>query len=544
MKRFVALAFLLVLVLLPLSVSAQADADTVILAFSRQPDSLIVDYAITSTAGFAMQVLYNSLVTQAADGSYVGELADSWTVSDDQLTWTFNLRQDVTWHDGTPFTAQDVAFTFMFPASADYGGALAPTSLALKGAQAYHDGTADSIEGIQVIDDHTIALTTEESSALFLDIQGARYILPAHLLESVPVAEIPNAPQARAPIGTGPYRLVEWRTDEALIYQRYDGYFGEPAQIANYIWRIIPDQSVQITELLSDGVQIVPETLPDDFVTLENESLVTRLQLPGVNFTMLQFNLTQPFFQDVRVRQAINHAIDRSSIIAAVGGGFGIPVTQIVHPSLPEYNPNLEGFAFDPDGARALLAEAGWTDDNGDGIVEAHGVAGLDDGTPFSVELGTFDRPLYANTVQIVQQNLRDVGIETNIAVSDFNTYFSEYLTATSDFEVAISGWFAFEQIPQGELQTNFGRGEALNFAHWDSTDEFEQIIANAPTEFDASARQQLYWRAAEIIEENAVWAHLTRLDNLITYSASLNVPEVSSLTQLFASVPQWTWAQ
>ncbi len=115
----------------------------------------------------------------------------------------------------------------------------------------------------------------------------------------------------------------------------------------------------------------MPETLPDDFVTLENESLVTRLQLPGVNFTMLQFNLTQPFFQDVRVRQAINHAIDRSSIIAAVGGGFGIPVTQIVHPSLPEYNPNLEGFAFDPDGARALLAEAGWTDDNGDGIVEA-----------------------------------------------------------------------------------------------------------------------------------------------------------------------------
>jgi peptide/nickel transport system substrate-binding protein len=540
MKRIAAL-LLLILLLLPLTVSAQAQPDTVVLAFSRQPDSLLIDYAITSTAGFAMQVLYNSLVTEGPDGK-VGELAESWEVSEDQLTWTFNLRQDVTWHDGTPFTAADVAFTFTFPASPDYGGALAPVSLALKGAQAYHDGEADSIEGIQVIDDYTIALTTEEPSALFLDIQGERYILPAHLLESVPVAELPNSPQARAPIGTGPYRLVEWRTDEALIYTRYDGYFGEPANITNYIWRIIPDQSVQITELLSGGVDIVPETLPDDFVTLEGDPSVTLLQLPGVNFTMLQFNMTKPFFQDVRVRQAINHAVDRDAIIAAVGGGFGIPVTQIVHPSLPEYNPNLQGFAFDAEQARTLLAEAGWTDDDGDGVVESHGVEGLEDGTPFEVELGTFDRPLYSNTVQIVQQNLADVGIKVNIFVSDFNTYFSEYLTSTSDYEMAISGWFAFEQIPQGELQTNFGRDEALNFAHWPSTDEFEQIIADAPTEFDPAARQELYWRAAEIIEENAVWAHLTRLDNLISYNANLQVPEVASLTELFASVPEWSW--
>lgn len=538
--------FVLLVGLLSLSLTGAAFAqggDSIVLAFSRQPDSLFADYAQTSTAGFAMRVLYNSLV-KLDGGEFVGDLAESWEVSEDQLTWTFHLRPGVTWHDGEPLTANDVAFSFTFPADPNYNGLSTPVALAIKGAQEYHDGTATSIEGIQVIDDSTVALTTTTPSALFLSQQGARYIYPQHVFEGVAVADFPTSAQAHQPIGTGPYKLISWTSDQSIVYERFDDFYGDKAKIKNYTWVIIPEQTVQITELLAGNVGIVPEVLADDFTTLVGDPAVKTLQLPGVNFTMLMLNETKPLFSDVRVRQAINYAINKQSIIDAIGGGFGTAVTSIVHPSLPEYNPNLVGFPFDPERAKALLAEAGWTDDDGDGIVEAHGVAGVDDGTPLSFELGTINRPLYQSTNQIVQQDLKAVGIDVQLNVVDFNTYFSEYLTGTSDYTAAVSGWFAFELIPQGELETNFAAGAAQNWVHWASNDEFEGILDTAPSEFDAAKRNALYWRAQEILEENAVWVNLARLDNLIAYSANLSVPEVGSLSALFSSVPQWEWVQ
>jgi len=329
-----------------------------------------------------------------------------------------------------------------------------------------------------------------------------------------------------------------------LTYTRFDDYYGDKAKIKNYIWKIIPEQSVQITELLGGTVDIVPEVLPDDFGDLKTNTAVKTLQLPGVNFTMLQLNQKNPLFADVRVRQAISYAIDRQSIIKAVGGGFGIEVTSIVHPSLPEYNKTLKGYPFNLNKAKALLAEVGWTDANSDGVLKAKGVKGVADGTKFSVEMGTFNRPLYQNQVQIIQQNLKIVGIETAIKVVDFNTYFSDYLTGTSNYQIGISGWFAFEQIPQGELLGNFGKDQPQNWVHWASTDEFEKILKDAPTEFDADKRNKLYWRAEEILEQEAVWVNLTRLDNLIAYSSKLKVPEVKSQSALFSSVGQWEWAK
>lgn len=541
-KLLLVLLLLFSTLALSLTTYAQAEPDTVVLAFSRQPDSLFIDYAITSTAGFAMQVIYNSLVTPGPDGTYVGELAESWEVSDDQLTWTFHLRSDVKWHDGEPLTAEDVRYSYTYAADAEYTGALAPVVMALKGAQAYKDGAADHIEGINVIDDYTVAFTTDQPNALFLDIQGQRYIMPSHLLKDIPVIDLASSPQAHQPIGTGPYRVVEWKTDEAIIYERFDDYFGEKAKIKNYIWKIIPEKSVHVTELLGGTVDIVPEVLADDFPSLQGDDTVETLQIPGVNFTLIELNGLKPFFSDVRVRQALNYAIDKQAIINAVGGGFGTAVTNIVHPSLPEFNPNLAGYPYNLEKAKALLAEAGWTDDDGDGIVESHGVAGLDDGTPFSFELGTLNFSPYDLSAQIVQQAWKAVGVEAILNVVEFNIYFSEYLTGESDYEAGISGWFNFEQTPQGELETNFGQNQALNWSHWSGTSEFEEIIANAPAEFDVQKRIEMYWRAEELVEAGAPWINLTRLDNLISYNNKLFVPEIGSLTQLFASVPQWEW--
>ncbi len=545
MKRLIFVVAALVLVFslaVPAVSQAQTKKDTVVLAFSRQPDSLFFDYNITSTAGFAMRVIYNSLVKAGPEGKFVGDLAESWKVSDDQLTWTFNLRKGVKWHDGQPFTANDVAFSFTYPADKDFTGTTYSVVQALKGAEDYHAGKAKSIEGVKVIDDNTISLTTSKPYALFLDVQGQRYIAPEHILKGVAVKDLANSSLAHQPIGTGPYRLVKWKADESLTYEAFPDYYGDKPKIKNYIWKIIPEKSSHPTELQGGTVDIVPEVLADDFPALKSNADLKTLQLPGVNFTYIVMNQKKPFFADVRVRQAMNYAVDKDAIIKAIGGGNGMAVTNIVHPSLPEYNPNLKGFPYNPDKAKSLLADAGWKDKNADGVLISKGVPGLTDGTPFSVEFGTMNFSPYNDSAQIVQQDLKAIGIQTDLKQVEFNIYFSDYLTDTSDYTMATSGWFAFEQVPQGELEGNFLPNQPTEWTHWKGNPELQDLLTKAPAEFDAQKRIQMYWRAEEIIEQNALWVMLTRLDNLIAYNKNLNVPKVGSLSALFSSVPQWTW--
>lgn len=546
MKHRITLLVLLALIVsvMPLSTSAQAVPDTVVLSFTRQPDSMFPDYAATATASYAMAVVYNSLVQINASGEALPELAESWEMSDDQRTFTFTLRDDVLWHDGEPFTAQDVAFTFELSADPDYTGSYYDATIL--GAEAKRNGEADSVEGIEVIDDHTIAITTVEPNALFLSSIGGRFIMPEHVLADIPVADYASSAQANTPIGTGPYRVVSWARDEAITYEAFDDYFGGRPNITTYIWRVIPEATVHITELLNGQVDIVPEVPAEDFASLEGEPGIQTLRLPGVNMVTLMVNTDDPLLADARTRQALSTAIDRQSIIDVVSAGLGDVVTSQIHPSLPEYNPDLPGQPFDPEAASALLAEVGWSDEDGDGILEAHGVEGVEEGTPFSFTLGTIaGLPLYELPAQVIQQNLEAVGVETTLNAVDFNIYFSEYLTtANPDYQAGMSGWFNFTLPPQAELAGNYATYGASNYRHNWENEEFDDLLNQTPTVFDPAERNALYRRAQEILGEELPQIYLIRPNNLIAANANLVLPEISSLNELFSSVGEWAWAE
>jgi peptide/nickel transport system substrate-binding protein len=361
-------------------------------------------------------------------------------------------------------------------------------------------------------------------------------------LQDIAVADLGGSDQATMPIGTGPYRLVEWRTDEALVFEMFPDYFGNTAQIPNFIWKVVPELATHYTELVTGGSDVSTSIPADDFSGLADEAGVATLQLPGVNLTTIIFNTESPFFSDVRTRQAIAYALDRESMITAVGGGFGTLVTSIVHPSLPEYNGNITPYPYEPETAQTMLSEAGWRDEDGDGTVEAHGIEGLDDGTPFTVEIGTWSNPLYNLPAQIIQQNLADVGIAVEINVVDFNVYFSEYLTTSGnpDFQFGMSGWFNLILPTQNELGGNFT--SETNDRHLWSSERVDEILAAAPTVFDDAERNAMYGEVQEILYGELPWLYLTRLDNLIAYDEGLVIPEVGSLTSFFQSIPQWTW--
>jgi len=515
---------------------------TFVVAMGAQPDTLFPDFASTASSVLVQSVIYNGLTKLDRHGNAVGDLAESWTVSDDELTWTFKIREGVKWHDGQPLTADDVKFSFEFPADPEYVGNGFSGVAPLVGAQAKADGEAKEIAGVKVIDEQTISFTTNVPYALFLETVAIRYIMPAHVLKDIPVAEYAESAQARSPVGSGPYQLTDWKPDESLTFQAFEDYAGQRAYIDTYIWKILPETATQITELVAGGVDAVTGVSADDFPALEENPNLQTMHAPGTRYTFVEFNHSKPMFSDAQVRQALCYAVDKQAMLDALDGGFGTIALGPVHPSLPEYSLTLKGYPYNPDEAKTLLADAGWTDDDGDGVLESHGVEGLDDGTPFSVKLGAVTFGNYVPQALIVQQYLKDVGVETEIEEVGFNIYFSEYLTPFSDFDMAGSSWANLFYHPQLDLEYSY-QSESWN-AQVDryANTEVDELIAKAPTILDATERRQAYWRIQEILEEDAARMFLTRGDYLAAFDKGLSVPKFASVFDLYASIPLLHW--
>lgn len=530
-----------ILVCQPFNTHAQ-DA-LLVIAWSRTPEALFTDFATTATAAYAMMPIYNGLVDSDQYGNIVPELAESWELSADRRTWTFTLRQGVVWHDGQPFTAADVRFSYEFPSDPDYRGDSFDDSIL--GAVERRAGQAETTLGLQIIDDLTIAITTTEPNSTFLQTTAQRYIVPEHNLGGIPVAELGSSSQIRAPVGTGPYRVVSYRPDEAIIYERFDGYWGAIPRIKRIIWRIIPTVSVQITELLNGTVDIVPEVPADEFTYLQNDPTVSTQHLTGINSPHILINFEQPYFTDVRTRQALYFAIDRQGLVNAVAAGYGQVYDSLLHPSQPEFNPNLRSYPFDPTVALRLLHEVGWRDDDGDGILEAHGIAGLTDGTSFRVELVTLaNPPIYRLAAQVIQQNLQQIGIDITINAVNLSVFFSQYVAPGSNYVLALTGWFNFVLPTHTEFEINYSTDGYNNIqrTHWQNT-EMDNLLGQARTTFDESERILLYWRVQNLLQQEAPVIYLFRPDTLIAYRRAATLPDIVSLTALMDSTGLWAKA-
>lgn len=539
MKTRILLMLAALLLLLPVVGLAQ-DEPPVVLAVSTQPDSLFPDFARAAVSGYAYSVIYNKLVTTGEDGNPAPDLAESWETSEDGRTWTLHLREAVLWHDGEPFTAEDVKFMFEFRADPNYGGTAFDPSI--EGAQEKKDGEATEVSGVQVIDDYTISITTVEPTALFLQTIASTEVVPSHILQDIPIAEYASSSLARAPIGTGPYRLAEWVPDQSLTYEAFDGYFGEPANIDTVIWRIVPEPATQVTELITGGVNVLSAVSADDadLLITEQNVVVNRLTGTGVNYIMINHN--NPLFADVRTRQALSYAIDTQAILDAISGGYGTIGTSSVFPELPEANSELVGYPYNPERASALLAEAGWADTDGNGVLEASGVEGVEDGTPFHVVITTYTTPAWTSRAQVVQQFLQQIGVETEVNTMEANALFAQYLTATSEYDLILSGWVNLLIPTLSDLVVNFRSGETNAVVLRWGNEEADALMDAIPTIFDDEERIAAFWRVQEIIEQEVPVIYLDRPAANIAYSTNLVIPEVGSVIDLFASVPQWQW--
>jgi peptide/nickel transport system substrate-binding protein len=444
--------------------------------------------AVTSDAASheAAGYVFNGLVRYDKDLKLEGELAESWEVSPDGRKITFHLRKGVKWQDGAPFTSDDVMFTYrrmIDPRT--------PTAYAEDFKQ---------VRRASAPDPYSFVVEYTRSFAPALASWGM-HVLPKHLLEKYP--DISKSPLNKKPVGTGPYRFVEWKTGEKVVYDANPDYFEGKPYIARVITRVIPDQATMFLELKSGGVDIMTLTPPQytrQTDTTDFRTSFNKYKYLASAYTYLGFRLSHPFFKDRRVRQAIAFAADKKALIDGVLLGLGQEATGPYKPGTWAYNPNVRKYPNDPARAKALLAEAGWKEKDG---------ALVKDGRPFEFTVLTnAGNEARAKTAAILQQNLAEIGITMKIRTVEWAAFINQFIDKR-DFDAVILGWSLTPDPDQYDIWHSSKTGpKELNFVGF-SNPEVDRLLEEGRSTFDIEMRKKAYFRIQEILAEEQPYVFL-----------------------------------
>jgi peptide/nickel transport system substrate-binding protein len=296
----------------------------------------------------------------------VALLAESWSTPDNGKTWIFKLRKGVQWHDGKPFDADDVVFSFNTYADPAVASIYAPKLVDVAGYQDFRDGKAKSLRGVSKVDSHTVRVELVGPRPLWVELQQISLsMLPRHLLGDIKPSELQRAPYwTDNRVGTGPFKWVRHVPDQFIELARHDGYFLGKPKAARMIYRIFADVPSILNALSAGEIDVMSYEgggVPiSDVERMQKQPGLTVLaNLDAGLPTYLQFNHAQGFLKDARVRQAMVHAIDRDKIIASIKKGTG-RISNTMFPAAWAQAPDLNPYKYDPAKARQLLADAGW----------------------------------------------------------------------------------------------------------------------------------------------------------------------------------------
>lgn len=456
---------------------------------------LASDSASHSVAG----QIYNGLVKYDKNLQLVGDLAESFQITNDGLTITFRLRRNVRWHDGAPFTARDVLYTYRViidPAT--------PTA---------YSEDFKQVASVTAPDPYTVVARYRTPFAPALASWGTA-ILPAHLLEG---KDITRSPLARQPVGTGPFRFKEWVSGQKIVLEAYQDYFEGRPYLDRYVYRIIPDTSTMYMELKAGGVDMMgltPVQYARQTDTQRFKGQFNKYRYPSNSYLYLGYNLRHPLFKDQRVRRALSAAINKDELIQGVLFGMGQKAHGPIVPGRWAYNGEVRDIPFDPVHTRQLLAEAGWRPGPG-GVLHR-------DGKPFRFTIltnqGNQQRLM---TAQIIQQRLQQVGIDVRIRVVEWAAFLKEFIDK-GNFEVVLLAWMTSQDPDMYDIwHSSKTRPGELNFIGYQNA-EVDRLLEEGRSTFDLAKRKKAYFRIQEILVQEQPYTFLYVPDALPVVSARM----------------------
>ncbi len=433
-------------------------------------------------------LVYNGLTKVDKNLNIVGDLAERWEVSDDGRVIIFYLRKNVLWHDGVPFTAEDVQFTY-------------ETILDPACGSPYISGFMD-ISEIKVIDTHTVRFEYKQPYAPAL-LKLGMGVVPKHLFEGY--EDIRRSPYARSPIGTGPYVFKKWESGQHIILEANKDYFRHEPGIKRYVYRIIPDQSVAFLELIAggvDSVQLNPYQFRYRSETVQFKKKINKYKYLAPAYTYIGYNLKDPFLKDVKVRQALSYAIDKKEIINAALLGMGESCTGHFWKNSIYYDQSVDIYNYDPAKAKVLLSEAGWVDVDDDGVLEK-------DGLEFRMRIITNQgSQVREDVATIVQQQWAEIGVVVDIQIVAWAAFLDQFI-GRHNFQAVILGWSLPIDPDCYSIWHSDSIGESgLNSVSY-SNKRVDELIEKGRREFDTEKRKDIYHEIHRIIARDAPYTFL-----------------------------------
>lgn len=463
-----------------------AYGDMIITGSIGEPSNLIPILASDSPSHEVASYIYNGLVKYDKDLNIVGDLAESWEISGDNLTITFLLRKGVMWHDGAPFTAHDVMYTYEIIINPK-----TPTA---------YSGDFKLVKRAEVIDDHTFRVTYGKPFAPAL-ISWSVAILPKHLLEG---KDITSSTLRRAPVGTGPFIFAEWVPGDRIILSANPNYFEGGPYISRYMMRIIPDSATMFLELKSNSIdtmgltplQYVKQT---EYPAFKRE--FNRYKYLAFAYTYIGYNLRHGIFGDKRVRQAMAHAINKKEIIDGILLGQGIEATGPFKPDMWAYNGNVKRYEYNPEKALALFREVGF-EQGVDGRLRK-------EGKPFEFTiLVNQGNAVRIQSAELIQRRLSEIGITMRIRVLEWATLINDFIDKRN-FEAILLGWTIPNDPDLFDIWHSSKQGpKELNITSFENT-EVDGLLVKARHTLDIAERKRYIDRIQEVLAEEQPYTFL-----------------------------------
>jgi len=470
-----------------------------------------------------LALVYPSLAVEQPDyqlhpPSFAPALAESWSWSEDHLELTLELDPDARWSDGVPITARDVVFTWRAQIS--------------PGVDWVFASAKELIDSVEALDDHRVKVTYNRFYPYQLMDLNDGAIVPAHAWETIPFDEWASTDWSRRVVAGGPFTLGKHTRQQEIVLERNPGFYrsGLP-YLDRLVFRIVPSDQGLITQLLASELDFVRTIPPSDVRRVRSHGDLELVAFEDRAYTHICWNTTRPHLADPRVRTALTMAIDRQTLADVVYGGFARIGVGPVLSSFWAFSPELEPVPFDPVKATGLLAEAGWIDSDGDGLIDR-------DGDPLTIELlAPAENQLRQDVAILVQKDLKRIGIRVEPRFVEWGTLLAAM--GDGDFDGVVNKWEEPTRVDLEEIWASPVEGVfSLNSGRY-SNPEVDRLLADVAELNDFADQKPVFDRIQQLIVADQPYSFLVENVRLAAINTRIQGAEINAATPYF-NIDEW----